>query len=342
MKHIFTYILAILVSLCAVSTALASEFTDVPVTHPMHEYITYLSEHGYVSGYEDGTFKPDRTVTRAEVLKFALGARGDDLATSTNLPFSDVPSDAWYYSYVVTAYTNDIVSGYEDGTFKPDRTVTRAEGLKIILNALNAQLPESYTADLKDVPADTWYALYAQYVLDFNILGIEGGEFKPDSPLKRQDVAELIYNFVKAEEIARTTLNPWGMWGLFVLLYGMLSLTVWQLSKDDTRVWIFTAFGPFVIWYVLFRMIKWSIPRSETFMEDEVVSHRKQYAYFKKPRKVEKLFFLWIDTNMKSLLGLWSVFLIWNVMVFIVITQIATMQYIEPFITFTETYGTYS
>ncbi|MDD3364831.1 MAG: S-layer homology domain-containing protein, partial [Syntrophomonas sp.] len=89
---------------------------------------------GLIQGYEDGTFKPDNNIARAEfvaVLNRALG-----LTAKTTIAFSDVSSDVWYAGDIEKAKAAGYISGYEDGTFKPDNLITRVEVAKILSSVL--------------------------------------------------------------------------------------------------------------------------------------------------------------------------------------------------------------
>ncbi len=100
-------------------------------------------EKGLIRGYEDGTFKPDNNITRAEfvsVLNRALG-----LTAKTTIAFSDVPAKAWYAGDIEKAKAAGYISGYEDGTFKPDNPISRIEVAKILSSVLKLKNNETST-----------------------------------------------------------------------------------------------------------------------------------------------------------------------------------------------------
>lgn len=122
-------------------------FSDVRKDAPINENpeaafrrkVIYTAQHyNIVSGYDDGTFRPDAPVNRAEALKIlSLATELDPLAMSgTTLSFTDVREMDWFHPYVGAAASRDIVSGYGDGTFRPENLITRAEAAKIILLTL--------------------------------------------------------------------------------------------------------------------------------------------------------------------------------------------------------------
>lgn len=89
--------------------------------------------HGVVQGYDDGTFRPNDTVNRAEALKILrLAARLDRTSSGAVISFSDVSDADWFAPYVYFAAEREIVQGHDDGTFRPGDSITRAEAAKII------------------------------------------------------------------------------------------------------------------------------------------------------------------------------------------------------------------
>jgi hypothetical protein len=107
-------------------------FTDVPQDHTFYKYIETARRDNIIGGYADGTFRPFANVTRGQLAKIAVeSARMENL--STDVPsFSDVPVGSTFYNYIETAYANGILSGYADGTFRPNNDATRGQVAKII------------------------------------------------------------------------------------------------------------------------------------------------------------------------------------------------------------------
>lgn len=136
--------LAVLFSLTLLTSnaQAADTFRDVDPSHLFFEAIEYTQSQRIVSGYPDGTFQPERTINRAEFTKMIIGAQfaastiGECLQKAT-LPFSDVPGGAWFSPSVCTAFKRGIISGYNDGTFRPDRSINVAEAAKIVVGAFN-------------------------------------------------------------------------------------------------------------------------------------------------------------------------------------------------------------
>jgi hypothetical protein len=113
-------------------TGNAQQFSDVPTTHPFYKYIMTAWENNIITGYDNGTFRPYANVTRGQIAKIAVeSARMDTLLPETP-SFRDVPTDHTFYRYIETAYANGILSGYENGTFRPDADATRGQITKIV------------------------------------------------------------------------------------------------------------------------------------------------------------------------------------------------------------------
>lgn len=112
----------------------AADFTDVDPGQWYAAAVGFAQQYGVVGGYEDGTFKPNKAVTRAELVKII--AAYFPVPEGGKPPFGDVPGDHWAASAIAYAADQGWVGGYEDGSFQPDKAVTRAEAVRIINGAL--------------------------------------------------------------------------------------------------------------------------------------------------------------------------------------------------------------
>lgn len=122
--------------------------------HWAESVITQWQSKGLIQGYEDGTFKPGNTITRAEFVTLMNNAKGFWSEGSIN--FSDVKNGSWFYSAVARAVAAGYVKGYSDGSFKPGNTITRAEAAVMIANAarLSANEAGAYRfTDVGSIPA---------------------------------------------------------------------------------------------------------------------------------------------------------------------------------------------
>lgn len=105
-------------------------FADVPVDQWYTNSVTTLAGMGIINGYPDGTFKPDAPITRAEFVMMAMNFAKVDKGIFCS--FGDVSQNMWYYGAVAGATENGWISGYPDGTFGPERYITRAEVTSVI------------------------------------------------------------------------------------------------------------------------------------------------------------------------------------------------------------------
>lgn len=112
-----------------------SAFEDVTASAWFARFVEKAYSLGIVSGYDDG-FRPNQPISRAAALKILLEASGLDIGDEA-AQFEDVPSSAWFRKYVAFAQGEDIVGGYEDGTFQPNNRITRAEVAKIVTKILD-------------------------------------------------------------------------------------------------------------------------------------------------------------------------------------------------------------
>lgn len=119
-----------------------SDFSDVTVGSWYYSYVGYAEKLGVVNGYRDGLFYPQRQITRAEFA--AIMCRQLKLAPDDKAIFSDV-SGHWAAGYISRLYSMEIISGYPDGTFQPERAISRAEAAKII-NRIYQRTPQPEAA----------------------------------------------------------------------------------------------------------------------------------------------------------------------------------------------------
>ena len=87
--------------------------------------VGFMTENNIIKGYEDGTFRPNAPITRAEFATIA--SKFDEILGDDVKGFYDVPASHWALKYINSAYERGWVAGYEDGSFRPDRFITRAE-----------------------------------------------------------------------------------------------------------------------------------------------------------------------------------------------------------------------
>ncbi len=203
MKKLFT---AFLLSFTLVNFAFAADtqatspqtatFKDLQNTHSNYVAIKYMVSQGVFKGYDDGTFKPDQLVKRAEALKVILSLVKTEIpATVEQVPFKDMKVVDWFVPYVAKAKELAIVQGRPDGTFGPASNVQRAEFLKMLLLA-NGFNPEKWASAtiFADVPKEAWFAPYMNYAGQAGLLVKDANNnLLPSKELTRGEVAEIMY-----------------------------------------------------------------------------------------------------------------------------------------------------
>ena len=176
-------------------------FQDVDADHEFAEAITYLKENDIISGYDDGTFKPDQTVSRVEALKMILRGLDIEIDESVDLSFPDTENGAWYVPYISTGLREEIVGGYPDGTFKPANSVIRAEYLKILLETSQVEINDNVeNKPYYDVDKTEWYAKYAMFSKKNHLFVVKNNQLKPTESVTRGEVADTIYKMILLTE----------------------------------------------------------------------------------------------------------------------------------------------
>lgn len=142
-----------------------NRYSDVAATSWYNTAVSTLSSMGIITGYPDGTFRPNAAITRAEFA--AIAARFDNDGDKTAAKFSDI-ANHWAKDEISIAYNNGWITGYPDGTFGPQRDITRAETMALVNRVLNRQ-PETEDDLLPNMTVWTgnanpkaWYYLAVQ------------------------------------------------------------------------------------------------------------------------------------------------------------------------------------
>ncbi len=174
----------------------ASLFSDVPSTHPHERAITWMEEQGLVRGYGDGTFAPEANVNRAEFVRFVVNAVGLRSRAQTCLSdfrasygpkaqfLRDVEPGSWYEPDVCVALEQGIVTGYDDKSFRPERSVSFVEAAAILSRAYG--IVAGPTDD-----TSPWFRGSVEGLAQKNAIPLDVESF--DQPITRGIVAEMLY-----------------------------------------------------------------------------------------------------------------------------------------------------
>lgn len=173
-------------------------FTDVPENHWAYLYITELYEYGVISGYTDGSFRPDALVTRGEFIKLITDGMNINASATEAISFTDVSPDNWVYPYVQRLASVGGITGYEDGSCGVNKNISRQEAavfIERVLKIKNTTFIEAETEEFADESDIADYAKEAVKNLSASeiISGFDNGRFMPEENLTRAQAATIIY-----------------------------------------------------------------------------------------------------------------------------------------------------
>ena len=140
-----------------------NDFSDVSADSWYNQTVSTLASMGIVKGYEDGTFRPNAPITRAEFGAIATRFFAETGATYEPGTFSDVTGDEWYANAIQDAVNLGLIGGYEDGTVRPNNNITRAEACAIVNRTLGRVpdadhlLPDDVMKTWPDNPESAWF-----------------------------------------------------------------------------------------------------------------------------------------------------------------------------------------
>ncbi|MBU1867521.1 MAG: S-layer homology domain-containing protein [Candidatus Margulisbacteria bacterium] len=174
-------------------------FRDTPMTYWAIEPIALAVTLGMVKGYPDGKFKPDKGITRAELVTLLVRTLSKPEATlipyGENKIFKDVYPKHWAAREINYGSVIRYVTGYPDGTFKPNKVLTRAEGVTILMRYAGLEEEQFYTGSpYPDLPKNFWANKNILAAKTAGLLQyLEGKDFKPKAPFTRAEACEVLY-----------------------------------------------------------------------------------------------------------------------------------------------------
>ncbi|PIZ75755.1 hypothetical protein COY05_03245 [Candidatus Peregrinibacteria bacterium CG_4_10_14_0_2_um_filter_38_24] len=194
MKKILSFITAIISFAFLANTTMGETFppafSDVTSGDTYYHAVDFLKEAGVLNGYSDGTYRPYKTLNRAEFLKIVQKSNleeGIDPKYGKQTCFTDVPANQWYTEYVCYAKASEMIQGYSDGTFRPNQEVTLVEALKITLKTFFYEYGES----------TPWYKSVVEESANLNLIPISFTGF--DEKVTRGEMADMATRMKKYE-----------------------------------------------------------------------------------------------------------------------------------------------
>jgi hypothetical protein len=170
------------------STSTAGELSDLE-GHWAQQVILAMVNRKFITGYSDGTFRPDRTITRAEFCTILDKALNISPKTGTS-DFADV-TEHWAQGFIAAMVTKGYINGYLDGSFRPDQPIKRSEIASIIVRVQT--LPTTSGQTFQDVKSDYWAFAPIGASAQAKILnGYPDGTFRPEQLATRAEAAVII------------------------------------------------------------------------------------------------------------------------------------------------------
>ncbi|MFA5793325.1 MAG: Ig-like domain-containing protein [Candidatus Gracilibacteria bacterium] len=174
-------------------TTPAISFLDVAISYSNRGAIEFFYDEGIIQGYSDGTFKPEREINRAELLKILITENGDNpFQGEYKSCFTDV-SNEWFAKYVCYAKEQGWVEGYADGTFRPGATVNMVEAFKMMVNAKGLNVTTQ-----KSDGSIAWYLPYVELLESMGVIdqnNINNGDF-----MRRGEFCGIFFDVIQQAE----------------------------------------------------------------------------------------------------------------------------------------------
>lgn len=200
------------------------EITPDPVPLAKLE-LDKTNHYGYIVGRGGGGVQPDEYITRAEVatifFRLLTDASRAEAWMQTN-PYSDVPAEEWYNNAISTLTNGEVLEGYEDGSFRPERFITRAEFATMATRFYDE--PGVYSVDAFDDIADSWARNYINRAAELGLVdGYGDGTFRPNNYISRAEAMQLTNKILERSAVMESLLPDMITW----------------VDNVDTEIWYF-------------------------------------------------------------------------------------------------------
>ncbi|MCG1013273.1 S-layer homology domain-containing protein [Tepidanaerobacter sp. GT38] len=191
-----TFCLGLFAPGIALDAQAAVELKDIS-GHWAEATIAKWVEQGLISGYTDGTFRPDNSITRAEFM--ALVNRAFGFNKKAAIGFFDVSATDWFYDEIAKAVKAGYISGYQDGTVKPNREISRQEAAVALCKVLNLELQDNVDQFADKDSIQNWSKPYIGALASKGYMGgYPDGTFRPERHITRAETVTMLDNALKA------------------------------------------------------------------------------------------------------------------------------------------------
>jgi hypothetical protein len=182
-------------------------FSDVPDSHWAKDAIEQLASLKVIAGYPDQTFRPDKTITRAEMCTLIFNVPSTLEAQPLNLPafFKDVPKKHWAAKYIYSAAVRGIVTGNPDGSFKPNQKINRLEAIALIARFAGLKAGRVSESPYSDLPGRHWATPIVAAAKREGLISFIGEKLEPKKALTRAEAAVMLSQTATLQDIIKST-----------------------------------------------------------------------------------------------------------------------------------------
>ncbi|MFH1826544.1 MAG: S-layer homology domain-containing protein [bacterium] len=177
-------------------------FADVPLSYWAKDAIYSCSTLGLIKGYPENMFKPDKGISRAELITLLVRTLPVNLDHVDNLAvfFTDVPETHWGAKFIAYGVSQKYATGYPDGSFKPNNTLTRAEGVTILARYAGLQEEPDAQPSFPDLSDSFWGNKFVTPAKAAGLLQyLDGENFEPSKPFSRAEACEILFRTARIQ-----------------------------------------------------------------------------------------------------------------------------------------------
>lgn len=215
-------------------SAAQERFSDLNNSRWAEDSIHYLAQRGTIAGYGNGQFKPSSSITRAQAVTYLIREMYPDRNyTMSEAQYRDLPRTHMFYGEVAVATSLGLIGGFDDGTFRPDAPISRAETAAILSRFYKLEPgsePSSKLTDINEHWASEPILLLASNGL---VGGYSDATFRPNRPVSRAEYAVFLTRIIRFERAEAIASQDWDK----LLPYMTIKEKVGQMLMPDIRMW---------------------------------------------------------------------------------------------------------
>ncbi len=172
--------------------AAALPFSDVAADDSNLLYINYINAREIIAGFPDGTFGPEKGLTRAQAAVIISKAANLETGSPNDISFNDVKPEHWAAGYIAAAVKSGYLQGMGNGSYRPDQPLSRAQAISLIMRLSRQEDSQAALPALNDMNVSHWAARSMAMAIDAGMIVPQNNNIRPEQDITRGDICRAL------------------------------------------------------------------------------------------------------------------------------------------------------